>query len=60
VLVITNTSDLPGVRIPDSCTDRGCYIFSCQFCHNDVEPVDPLSTDEANKSIGVDMLDHDR
>jgi hypothetical protein len=25
-----------------------------------VEPVDPLSTDEAYESIGVDMLDHDR
>jgi hypothetical protein len=25
-----------------------------------VEPVDPLSTDEAYESIGVDMPDHDR
>jgi hypothetical protein len=25
-----------------------------------VEPVDPLSTDKASKSIGADMPDHDR
>jgi hypothetical protein len=25
-----------------------------------VEPVDPLSTDEAYESIGTDMLNHDR
>jgi hypothetical protein len=43
----------------DSYTDRGWLIFSCQFFHHDVEPVDPLSTDEAYESIRADMSDHD-
>jgi hypothetical protein len=60
VLVIINTSDLPGARILDSCTDRRRWIFSCRFFHHDVELVDPLSTDKAYESIETDMHDHDR
>jgi hypothetical protein len=60
VLVVTNTSYIPGVRIPDPCTDRRWWIFSDKFFHYDVDPVDLLSTDEAYESIGADMPDHDR
>jgi hypothetical protein len=60
IVVIINTSDIPGAKILDLCTDRGWYIFSCQFFHHNVEPVDPLSTNEAYELIGVDMPDHDR
>jgi hypothetical protein len=60
VFVITNTSDVPGARISDSCTDHRWWIFSCQFFHHDVESVDLLSIDEAYESIGADMPDHDR
>jgi hypothetical protein len=51
MLVIINTLDLPGARISDLGTDHWWQIFSCQFFHHDVEPVDPLSTDEAYESI---------
>jgi hypothetical protein len=60
VFIITNTSDVPGARISDPCTDRRWWIFSYYFFHHDVESVDLLSIDEAYESIGVDMPDHNR
>jgi hypothetical protein len=60
VFVITNTSDIPGARILDPCTDRRWWIFSCQFFHHDVELVDLLSIDVAYELIGADMPDHNR
>jgi hypothetical protein len=60
VHVITDTSEIPCAKILDPCTDHKWWIFSCQFFHHDVEPVDSLSIDEAYESIGVDMPDHDR
>jgi hypothetical protein len=60
VLVIINTSDLPGMRISGSYTNRRWWIFSCQFFHHDVESVDPLSINETYESIAADTPDNDR
>jgi hypothetical protein len=60
VFVITNTSDVPGARVSDPCTDRRWLIFSCRFFHHDVDSVDLLSIDETHESIGADLPDHDR
>jgi hypothetical protein len=60
VFVITNTSDVPGARISNPCTDRRWLIFSYYFFYHDVESVDLLSIDEAYESIRADMPDHNR
>jgi hypothetical protein len=60
VFIITNTLDVPGARVPDPCTDRRWWIFSCYFFHHDVESVDLLPIDGAYELIGVDMPDHNR
>jgi hypothetical protein len=59
MLIIINTY-IPGARILDPCVNHRWWIFSCSFFHYEVELVDPLSTDEAYKSIRTDMSDHDR
>jgi hypothetical protein len=55
IVIIINTSDIPGAKILNPCTDRGWYIFSYQFFLHNMEPVHPLSADEAYESIRVDM-----
>jgi hypothetical protein len=60
VFVITNTSDVLGARVSDSCTDHRWWIFSCLLFHHDVELVDLSSIDEVYESIGADMPDYDR
>jgi hypothetical protein len=60
VFVIINTSDVPGARILDMCTDHRWWTFSCKFFYHDVDLVDLLSINEVYESIGFDMPDHNR